>query len=109
MTVDLDQLRKRIYAHVHTGWRVVTHGQLDGPIVKDAYNNEVLSIDVGYAVWECDDEQDGCPEVARDAVAFAQLLVDLPGVTLELIQTVEQLQGKVHDLELDLEEARRGF
>lgn len=109
MTVDLDRLKQRIHEHCHTEWRVQSAGQLNGPVIKDAYNNEILAIDVGYAVWNCDDEQDGCPEVARDAVALAQLLVDLPGYALELIQAVERLRAENQNLERDLEEAERGF
>lgn len=104
MTVDLERLKARINEHCYSPWTVVTEGQLDGPVVKDAYGNEILSIDVGHAVWSCDDEQDGCPEVARDAVAFAQLLVDLPGYALELIQAVERLRRGNEDLYRDLEE-----
>jgi hypothetical protein len=109
MTVDVAKLRERIAAHCYSEWEVVTEGQHTGPVVKDVYGNEILSIDVGHAVWTCDDEQDGCPEVARDAVALAKLLCDLPGYAMELIQTVERLQRTVQDLERDLEEADRGF
>lgn len=109
MTVNLDQLKQRINKHVYSEWRVVTEGQLDGPVIKDAFNNEILSIDVGHAVWTCDDEQDGCPKVAQNAVAFAQLLVDFPGHILELIQAVERLQDTVYGLEWELREAGRGF
>lgn len=108
MTVNIERLKERIDDHCHSEWRVVTEGQLYGPVIKDTHNNEILSIDVGHAVWTCDDEQDGCPEEARDAVALAQLLVDLPGYALELIQAVERLQAENHDLERELEE-RRGF
>jgi hypothetical protein len=108
MTVDMDKLRSRINAHKHGEWMVYTK-TTDGPVIKDVYGNEILSIDVGYAVWTCDDEQDGCPEVARNAVAFAQLLVDLPGYAMELIQAVERLRRENQDLERDLEEAERGI
>ena len=109
MIVDLGKLRERLDAHHYAEWRVVTEGQFDGPVIKDQYNNEILSINVGYAVWTCDDEQDGCPEVAREAVAFAQLLVDLPGYARELIEAVERLQDTVESLEEELEEVEHGL
>lgn len=109
MSVDLDKLKERIHAHKHSEWRVAIEPTLSGPVIKDAYDNEILSIDVSHAVWTCNDEQDGCPEVSRDAIALARLLCDLPGYALELIQALKRLRAEVEGLERDLEEAERAF
>ena len=108
MTVNIEDLKDRIQTLVMPGWTVRTD-TANGPEIWDAHNIQIAVLDVGYAVWTCTDEQDGCPETSREAIALAKLLVDLPGYALELIEAVERLQDTVESLEEELEEVEHGF
>jgi hypothetical protein len=57
-------------------WHVKTD-TLDGPEIRDAYN-EVARIDVPHAVWECDDELDGCPDDRRESIRRAEFIAHAP-------------------------------
>jgi hypothetical protein len=57
-------------------WEVKTDTP-DGPVIHDAYN-EVARIEVPHAVWECDDELDGCPDARRESIRRAKFIANAP-------------------------------
>lgn len=61
-----------------------------------------------YAVWTCDDEQDGCPEIAREWIATAQFIAasrDMVPKLLAAVQAAKTLRdhygGEARDCDLD--------
>jgi hypothetical protein len=58
----------------------------DGPVV-DIGEEVAWSREIDYAVWRCEDEQDGCPEVARGYAAEARhIAANDPAHVLRTIQ-----------------------
>jgi uncharacterized protein DUF6221 len=53
-------------------WRAITDGD-DAPAVRVGTDDDSEWFrEVNYAVWRCEDEQDGCPDEARGWIAEAQ-------------------------------------
>jgi hypothetical protein len=71
-------------------WTVKTD-TTDGPEIHDAYN-EVARVEVPHAVWECDDELDGCPDNRRESIKRAQFIAHAPTDIDTLIGEVERLR-----------------
>lgn len=57
------------------------------PIVQLS-NDEVWSPDISPQVWDCDDELDGCPEVARESMATATFIAHARNVHTALLDVV---------------------
>lgn len=53
-------------------WRAITDGNF-GPAVRTGTDDAPeWSREVNYQMWRCDDEEDGCPEIARHWIAEAE-------------------------------------
>lgn len=53
-------------------WQAITNGPY-GPAVRTGTDDDPeWSREVNSAMWQCDDEADGCPEVAREWIAEAR-------------------------------------
>jgi hypothetical protein len=67
----------------YPAWEVDTSGEYGPRIMR---GKEVLiEIPVVREVWLCDDEEDGCPEVAAEACRLAQQILKLPEYLKQLL------------------------
>ena len=70
--LDADERSARRADSSGCRWSAVTDADV-GPGVRTELGKEVQwQRDIPYAVWHCEDEQDGCPEAARGCIAEAE-------------------------------------
>lgn len=76
-------------------WEVKTD-TLSGPVIHDPYN-EVARIEVTHPVWDCDDEQDGCPDIRRDAIRRAEFIAHAPDDIEWFLQGLERVRRELQE------------
>jgi hypothetical protein len=83
----LDEAQKIAERFLRQEWTAITNGNV-GPAVRTGDDDEPeWERNVNYQMWHCDDELDGCPEVAREWIAEAEHMARWdPSTVLRLVQ-----------------------
>lgn len=102
MTTPVEWLRDALDTHeriaraADAGPRWSARAPSDGPVV-DIGEEVAWSREIDYAVWRCEDEQDGCPDIARGYVAEARhIAANDPAHVLRTVQAHREILDR-HD------------
>jgi hypothetical protein len=94
---DLRAIEERANGASDGPWKVET-GRY-GPEIKTAHNGVAWSSDISPQVWECDDEEDGCPDHAREVQRTAEFIAAARDDVPRLIAELRQLREPTGDAE----------
>jgi hypothetical protein len=72
----------------YPGPEINTSGEYGPRIMRG--DQVLIEIPVVREVWLCDDEEDGCPEVAAEACRLAQQILKLPEYLKQLLAATRE-------------------